>query len=170
MATDLSYKLRAEMNWSYSKENDFGDTSNAATYSFSDTIANGTAGDTADLLYLAAPTITASGTLNLDLSGSLTTPFGDTITMVRVKTVFIKFATDNAATSITVGNGTNPWQGWFGATTHTEKVFAQGVMLHHRPDSTGWLVTAGTGDVLKIVNDDASNAADLLIAIAGCSA
>lgn len=113
-------------------------------------IASGTGDYQADLMYAATRSLAASASDNLDLSGVLTDPLGNVISAVEIVAILIRAASANT-TILTVGNGTNPFIGPFGAGTHTIAVAPGGVALLVNPKA-GWAVTAATADILKITN------------------
>src|SRR5262249_2010652 len=78
--------------------------------------------------------------------------------------------TGTTAVSLQVGNGTNPFINWVGSGAHTVQVRNGGVLFLSAPDATAYAVTAATGDILKILNNDGSTTANVNICIAGCSA
>lgn len=172
MPTSLSSAARCGMTWTFTNPNSaYGDASVSGGYSYSKSLANGTAASQADRIYLGQHTIAASGTLDLDLAGSLTDVFGSVITFARVKAVLIVPASTSTASGFKVGAAAvNQFYGFFNAATDAEKVDATGVFFKSRTDATAWPVTAGTGDLLRVTNLDAANAAVLNVAIVGCSA
>lgn len=115
---------------------------------FSDQIALGTGDDQADEMYHAERTLGGSPD-DIDLAGSLTNALGQTITFVDVVMVFIKNAAANSA--LTIGAAAaNPVALWFGdAASDTEEVQDDGWTFHHAP-KTGWPVTTGTADILRV--------------------
>lgn len=125
-------------------------------------IASGTGDYQADLLYAATRSLATAGTDNLDLSGVLTDPLGNVIAAVEIVAILIRAAAANT-TTLTVGNGTNPFVGPFGAAAHTVAIAPGGVFMMVNP-KTGWPVTAATADILKIVNSAGATAAyDIVI-------
>jgi hypothetical protein len=76
--------------------------------------------------------------------------YGTTLTFVKVKSVTFKAASTNT-TLLTIGNGTNPFVGPFGAGSHTLSIAAGSSIALDAPVS-GWTVTAGTGDIIKVAN------------------
>lgn len=171
MATTLTLSnVQLSLGWTYTNVLSPSSTSNIGSISFRDSLSNGTATDNADLLYVGQHSISASGTLNLDLAGSLTNYFGTSLTFAKIKLVYVGFDTTNTSTSgIVIGNGATPFVGWFGAAAHTEQVMPTGFAMHYRADSTGWPVTATTADILKIANSDSSAAAVINVVIVGTS-
>lgn len=172
MATTLTISnVQSLLSWSYETTQDWGNnTSQAGSFNFQDTLANGTAADQADKIYIAQTTIAAGGTTNLDLAGSLTDVFGNVITFARIKAIAFKLLTTTAASSVSIGGGTNPFINWVGAGTDTVRVLNGGCFLLFTPTATAYAVTAGTGDVLKLVNNDGSNIATYQIVLVGCTA
>lgn len=172
MPTTFSGSLQAKAQWEYTKAD--GTTSVVDSSNFSKTISLtngvGTAG-TGDLMYRISTTIAAGATLNIDLAGSLADVFGTTLTFARIKFFFLHLTTATAASAITVGNGTNPWlMNALSAATTTVSVRNGGFLAFGDPGATAYPVTAGTADVLKLVNADGSNIATVEICIVGGSA
>jgi len=137
-------------------------------YSLSKTFANGTGADEVDTVFHDTRTLTTGASENLDLAGSLTDGFGSTITFAIVKAIFIY--NKSTARILTVGGAaSNQFINWVGDTTDVIKIRPGGFVLLVTPDATGYAVTAGTGDLLKILND-AGSSCDYDIVILGVSA
>ena len=171
MATTYTLSNSARVGWTATNTTSLiPDTTNSGSFNYTANLTNGTGAGSADKLYLAAPTIAASGTLSLDLAGSLTDLFGATITFARVKGIFIKFDDTNTGSSIALGGAASNTATLF-FSDDSDKVIIQktGMFLNCRTDATGWPVTASTGDILKIENLDSSNSVILNIAIWGAS-
>jgi hypothetical protein len=128
-------------------------------------------------------TLTPSQTLSLDLlngSSALLDPFGSILLpIVRVKafaawlynTTYL--GTLYNASEVTLGGGSSPWVGpwgagtkslWSGAANNDGFCHLYGDM---RADATGWVVTPSTAHLLQIVNNDTVNPAMLLLMAAG---
>jgi hypothetical protein len=120
------------------------------------TIDSGLNNFQADLLYAASLTLASGATNNLDLSGSLTDPLGAIIAMVEVTAILISSSNSNT-TDLTIGAGTNPFIGPFGAAAHTITLKPGSDFLITNPNA-GWLVTAATADILKIANGSGATA------------
>ena len=134
-------------------------------YDFTD----GTGSNQADRIWHDQRTLTASSSENLDLAGSLSSVYGASITFATVKAIIIKAASGNT-NDVVVGNAaSNQFVGWFGAAAHTEAVKPGGISIHIAP-ATGWTVTAGTVDQLKILNGGAGTSVTYDIIIIGTSA
>ena len=170
MATSLTATVSASISWTFSNALTGSiNTVNSNQWSYSKSTTNGTgAAGTADLIYAAAGTIAASATLNLDFAGSLASFFGTTITMARMKFLFLHHTTDTTATSLTIGNHANP----LALTSGTDTISLRngGILLFGDSGGTGIAITGGATDALKIVNADGANTATYNVCAIGGSA
>lgn len=131
--------------------------------------------------YASLRTLAASANETLDLNGSLSDLVGNTsIVMVRAKLLFLwllsaaDIAPDGvtvgtAASSILFGNATNGQKFFMDAATDTAVVTNGDFLLATRSDATGWAITNGSTDTVKIVNQDAGLSAIYLIVVGGCA-
>jgi hypothetical protein len=87
---------------------------------------------------------------SLDLNGSLTDGFGNTVNLLHVKLLAL-YRDPLNTTDLTVGAGTNPFLFGMGGTTPTLTLKPGGLILLTYP-STGFPVVASTGDILKVAN------------------
>ena len=118
------------------------------------TIGDGTGAGQANKWYRGYRTLAAGAADNLDLAGSLTDPFGNTLTFTGIKYIAIALVSPDGTKKLTVGNGTNPFNGPL-SSAGTVDVLDEQEFYH--PGASGWTVTAGTGDILKINNPGASS-------------
>lgn len=148
-------------------------TAAAVSITSEDAIAttNGTGAGQADRVFSDRRTLTASSTEDLDLAGGVTDAFGNTITFARIKSIKIKAATANTNTVVIGAAGSNQWTTLLNS-TGTVTLNKGGIFMAAcgSTDSTGWTVTAGTGDLLKIANGGAGTSVTYDITIVGCSA
>lgn len=177
MATTLTASVSAKVGWNFENVLDWGNALNSATFSYTKSLASGTAASQVDVLYVAQGTIAASTNLDLDLAASLADMFGHTITFARVKTLYVELTTDTTSTGLWVGgassNGFANWissAGTFGTDQPRVKVRNGGAFFLSAPDATAYAVTAGTGDILRLTNADGSNVATYKLAVTGASA
>jgi hypothetical protein len=135
-------------------------------------LANGTAAGQADRIFHDRRTLAASATEDLDLAGSLVDPFGATITFARIKALLVAAAAGNTNNVIVGGAASNQFLTWVGAGTHTVTVRPGGLLalLAGGADATGYAVTAGTGDLLRIANSAGGTSVDYDIVLIGASA
>lgn len=87
--------------------------------------------------------------LDLDLQGSLTGPFGDTISFPIVMGIFVKNLSKTAGQNILIGGGTNPVTSWVGASGDIVKVGPGGLFALWSPID-GYTTTASTADILRL--------------------
>lgn len=137
-------------------------------------LADGTAVGQANRVYItpaAGLTLAPSASVNIDLSGIVADALSQPLVLVRVKGFFL-YARSGNTNSVVVGGGTNPWLGWT-----TNGVFGSvapdGLMFMVNPgigSNNGWPVTAGTGDILKLLNGGAGTDVTLDLCIVGADA
>lgn len=131
---------------------------------------NGTGLNAADKLYADTNTLAASANVDVDLAGGLTDALGAALTFARVKALFLQASLSNANNVVIGGAASNQFVGPFGAAAHTFAVKPGGFMGWVAPDATGWPVTAGTGDLLRIANSGAGTSVTYNVVIIGASA
>lgn len=134
-------------------------------------LTDGTAAGQANKVFHDRRTLAASATEDLDLSGVLLDAYGAAITFARVKGLFISAAAGNT-NNVIVGNATsNGWATLLSATgTVTLRPGASFAAIAGVADGTGYAVTAGTGDLLKVANSAGSTSVEYDIVIVGASA
>lgn len=135
---------------------------------FETELADGVEIDEADKLYsLSSQSIADGGTLSIDLKGSLTDPAGAAFTPAKLKALIIRADPTNT-TNLTVGGDANHVPVLSAGTT-TFVLKPGGMFVFVDPSLAGVAVTAGTGDLVKIVNG-AGAAALVDVIIIGTSA
>lgn len=108
------------------------------------TFADGAGALQANVLYQASLAL-AAGAKSLDLNGVLTDSYGSTVSLLRVKGLFVR---NTGVADLTFGAGTTPWVTFLNSTgTVTLKPGA--FLLACAVDATGWAVTASTADLLN---------------------
>lgn len=114
-------------------------------------LANGVAVNQANVLFSNTYAITTGATQSLDLAGGgLTDAFGVALAPARVKCVVITASSSNT-TNLTILGSANAVPILNTAAT-TMTLTPGGIFLACNPSATGWAVTAGTGDIVQIVN------------------
>lgn len=132
-------------------------------------LATGTGSGQADLIFSDTRTIAASSSENLDLAGVLTDPLGATLTIVKLKAIYVRAAAGNTNDVQIGGGASNAPTGLFGTATDYINVKPGGVFLWVAPN-TGVTVTGGTGDILKAANSSSGTGVTYDIIIIGTSA
>lgn len=131
----------------------------------------GTGAGKADKIFSDRRTLAASATEDLDLAGALTDAFGATITLARVKGLYISAAAGNTNNVVVGAASTNAWATFLGAThTMTLRPGASLLLLTGVADAVCYAVTAGTGDLLKVANSAGGTSVTYDIGFVGCSA
>lgn len=130
---------------------------------------SGTGANLADKVWADNRTLTASSTEDLDLAGgSLTDALGAALTFARVRMLIVYAAIANT-NNVVVGGDANAVP-FFGAATHTVTVRPGGLLVLAAPDTTGYAVTAGTGDIIQVANSGAGTSVTYDIVVIGGSA
>lgn len=125
----------------------------------------GSANDSqADLLFSDVRSLTSGSSENLDMAGVLAGPLGGTITAAEVVAIYIEADADNTTNLAFFGAASNAFDGPLGGTTPALTLKPGDCALMASRD--GWTVTAGTGDLLKVVNGSGAAAAYTVLLIA----
>lgn len=130
-------------------------------------VGNGTDVDQASAVYFDDFTIAASGTLDIDLSGSLTDAHGNVLVFTAIKEIMVIAGAANANTIVVGNGGVNSFIGPFGAAAHTLAVGPADRADLTNYSAAGWPVVAGTGDILRLANGGAGTAVTGRIVIVG---
>lgn len=139
-------------------------------------ITAGTGASQADVLYYAERTIGASSNEDLDLTGTLVNNLGQTVTQARIKGLVVLAGPSNPSATRNVNNvvlgasAANQWVTLLNSTgTVTLRPDAFFMAWLGPSDTTGWAVTAGTGDQLRVANSGAGTSVTYQIYVLGCS-
>lgn len=111
--------------------------------------------------------INASSSEALDLSGTLTDVFNNSIAFTKIKAILIKASASNVNDVVVGGAASNGFISWVGGATHQVNVKPGGLLLMVAPDANGFAVTASTADQLKIANSSSGTAVVYDIIIIG---
>lgn len=111
-------------------------------------------------------TLAASGSESIDLAGTLTNRFGQAVTFTRVRGIIVRADPANTNDVVIGGAPSNGFVGPFGAAAHTVQV-RPGDIFAITNQNLGWLVTAGTGDLLRILNSGAGTSVKYKILLMG---
>lgn len=154
-----------------SSTQDLAPVSSPISYSKSVVLSSGTGAGKADRLFSDRRTLAASSTEDLDLAGALTDALGGPASMARVKGVIITAKATNVNNVVVGAASVNAWATLLNATgTLTLRPGASVALMAGAADATGYTVTAGTGDLLKIANSGAGSEVVYDVVIVGASA
>ena len=165
----LTTTIKTIVTADYQGSNDLGTPKFPLNYNINSALATGTGASQADLLFSDQRTLSASGTEDLDLAGSLTDPLGATLTFVKIKAIIIKAASGNTNDVEVKPATSNGFTGPFNDASDTLVIPAGGMIALTAPVS-GWAVTAGTGDLLTITNGSSGTSVTYDIILIGTSA
>lgn len=132
--------------------------------------STGAAINQADRAFADTRTIAASGTDDLDLSGTaLQDVLGANLALVRVKLIAI-YAYAANTNSVVIGNAAaTQFVGPFGSATHTITLPPNGLFMVTAPTAAGWTVGAGASDLLRVANSGAGTSVTYDVVILGSS-
>jgi hypothetical protein len=131
--------------------------------------ASGVALDQADRVYYNRPTIGGSATLSLDLAGALEDVFGDPFVLAKLKLIAIGSELALCPNPINLQRPATNGVPLFLAVSDGIVIAPGGAMVWVAPTLAGVAVTAGTGDLIDIVNTAAGNVQPEIL-IVGASA
>ena len=132
-------------------------------------LTSGTGAGAADMQWSDTRTLNASASESLDLAGSLTGPFGTTLTFARIKLVLV-MAADGNTNDVQVARDASAGAPLFLAASDGIAVKPGGLFLWCAPNAAGVAVTATTGDILTVTNSAGSTSVTYSIVVLGASA
>ena len=130
-------------------------------------ITNGTGANQANAVYIDYFSIAASGTLDIDLSGSLEDAHGNVLVFTAIKEILLAADSTNTNDVILGNGGANSFLGPLGAAAHTITLKPGQRTGMTNYSAAGWSVTAGTGDILRVANSSSGTAVTGAITIVG---
>jgi hypothetical protein len=174
----MTKTFKAEMNfrtiWEYvntpdSSVTDAPSIKDNNTFQLINDLTNGTgARDVASTIYHDIRSLSASSNEEFDLAGGISDSFGDTLTFTIVRGLIVaNLDASSANTVLEIGGATNAFDTFLGDASDKVKVAAGGIFIAYNPTSTGYAVTAGTGDSLKIANTSSDTACSYHLIIIG---
>ena len=178
VTTTVALSLKAAMSKTFELD---GSLSASPKVELSQKLENGNGDDKANQEWADEGTLAASADVDLDLSGGLTDRAGDTVTFTKIKAILIYNTSDLQGTPTEAeihfgggdgGDGTNAFDTWItslapgNAGSEALKVHSGGAIALYAPKD-GYAVTAATGDILRIKNNDGTYQAAYRIIIVG---
>lgn len=152
MTTKLTARVKASISGLFQNLLDQGAAEYPVQVNFALDFADGLGAGQAQRVFTDTRTLAASASEDLDLSGVLADAFGAAIPFTEIKAIFIKAHAANANNLVIGGAASNQFATPFGAGTHTLTLRPGGLFLLAAGDATGYAVTPGTGDLLKVAN------------------
>lgn len=165
----LTTNIKVEVNALQTGSSGLSPTEARHNISYSKTLTDGTTSGKADLAWGKTNTLAASANEDLDLAGSLTGSLGGAATFVKVKSITVLADEGNTNNVVVGGAAATQFVGGFGAATHTFAIPPGGAFMVTAP-ATGWTVTAGSADFLRVANSGAGSTVTYKILVTGTSA
>jgi hypothetical protein len=131
------------------------------------TLTDGTGANGAKSQIFDTRTLSASATEDLDLAGGLSDAFGNLITFTKIRALAITAAAANTNNVLVGGASATQLASLFSAVNDVLIIRPGGGFMVYAPDATGYTVTAGSADLLKIANSAGSTSVTYSIAIIG---
>ncbi len=161
MPDTLSAELSLGLTWLLEDVLDTGTVADTSKLAFATSWRDGTAVDQADQLWHAQQTLAASGVVSLDLTNLARSVFGGSlaISFAKVKAVVLVNLATTSGLDLLVGGagaGGNGWGAPFNNNKDAKLVLPAESALVLVNRKSGWTVTNGSSDVLKIENPQAS--------------
>lgn len=160
-------RLLVDLAVNMSSALDLGSTSSPLKYIRQLDLANGSGANQISKVFHDKRTLSASGTEDLDLAGSLTDPLGASLTFTKIRLMLIYAAPANTNLVVVGGAGSNGFITWVGDATDKVKIRPGGLFLATAPDATGYAVTASTGDLLTVANSSSGTGVTYDIVLLG---
>jgi hypothetical protein len=168
----LTSKLKVSVDAKLTQTLDLAEGTVPMLKEYAAALATGIGAGQADKVWHDQRTLALSTGEDIDLAGTLVDAFGNALTFVKVKGLLVSAAATNA-NNVVVGNAaTNGFVSWVGGATHTVTVRpgATLALFCGQADAAGYAVTAGTADLLRILNGGAGSSVTYDIIIIGTSA
>lgn len=144
--------------------------SDSSGVSFTLDLTDGVGTDQVNRLYYDRRTLSSGTTLDYDLTASLTNRRGESLTFARVKLIMVSNYETASGRIITVGgHPTAAMTGWVGAANDVIKVDAGGSFFLTCPTATGWVITNGTSDQLRVVTSGGGTVTYDLVIMGGAT-
>ena len=162
-----SLQLALSLTGSYAKQVDIDTAVKTISISKSLSLTNGQGDNQGDLLWYDSRQVSSGVPEDLDLAGSLSDLYGQTLTLVELVMLIIHNKSTTAAEQLQIGGDANAVP-IFGATADYLLLGAGGFLVYTAPYDGTITVTAGTGDILQVAA--ASGTIDYDIVVVGRSA
>lgn len=165
MATEVTATFNTTGDGNYNAGAEISSLIDAFTFgsnnfpSLSREYTDGTSDNQFKAYFIDQRALAGSANDDLDLAGGLTNPFGSTITFTVIKELIVAIDTPDGSKNLRVGpqGVANAWQGPFGGVAAANYLTIYHHWLMPPYPWTGYTVTAGTGDILRINNPTGSS-------------
>ena len=149
MASSLAVTLNMILSSVHTNAFDLSTPSENLRLDLTDTLANGTSADQANEMWHDRRSLAAT-TESIDLAGSLTNIFGETLTFTSIVALIIHNRNTTVGHTLTIGGAAANAFTLFADTSDKYVLGPNGVFMVWEPSAAGKTVTAATGDILKM--------------------
>jgi hypothetical protein len=171
MPDTLTAQIKASLHWLFQESLDLATVADDAKLEYDKALADGTADDQADKIWHDSRSLAAAASDDLDLTALTNSIFGSTVSInfAKIKAILLVNLATTAGDDLTVGGAAaQEWTAWVGAAGDKVRVPTDSALLISNR-KTGWTVTDGASDTLRIANIGA-NPVTYKIAVLGTSA
>lgn len=169
MATSLNTIVNLYINAALSNPIDLVTGAGSLEYTKKYQWTNGTTVDKADRVFSDTRTVSASGTDPLDLAGSLTDLYGNTLTFVELRLLYVSASSSNT-NNVRLNRPASNGVPLFLAASDGIDIPPGGEFLWACPADGKVTVTAATGDIINIDNSSSGTSVTYDVIIIGASA
>lgn len=171
MANSFNGKFRVISDFKYSSTVDIGTVVHNVLVDASTPFTNGEGANQAEVAFTDQRTLSASSSEELDLSGTaLQDAFGIDVAFTSIKVMIITAASANTNDVLVGGAASNAWSTWASNATDEVIIVPGGTLALIAPDAAGYVVAAGTGDLLRIENSSSGTSVTYDITLIGIEA
>jgi len=165
LKTSLAFQIAADLTKAFDLGGGTVGQGLARNYGFTD----GAGAGQANRVYQDKNTLAASGTIDVDLSGSLLDVYGDAVVFARIKALVVTAAAGNTNNVVLGGVAAGISTIFAPQTTGTLAVRPGGlfVVACGVADAIGYVVTATTADLLHIINSAGGTGVDYELIVIG---
>lgn len=139
-----------------------GTYSLALPFSYSLTLASGTAANQIDRIFHKRYSLTTTPT-DIDLAGTLVDAFGNAVTFAEIVAIFLKNNSATPGQNVQVGGDAAALVGWVANANDIVQVMPGGCMSVVNPNDPAYAVTGTTADILQLAAAAGTPTADLLV-------
>jgi len=167
----MAFRLRSffELSAELTNPLDLTTPTSALTVARQLALAQGTGAGQADLIWSDTVTIDPSDTEAIDLAGSLSGPLGGTLTFAKLKMIVVAAAAGNT-NNVNVVSDTTNGPLLFLAKGDGIPVKPGGLFVWFDPSAAGVPITAGTADLINLVNSAGGGTVTADVVVVGASA
>lgn len=163
----LNTTLKVSLQATLRKSLDLATAQDPLNFTQTLTLTNGTGANQADQSWHDQRSLASSAYEELDVNGVLADAFGDTLTLARVKVLYVRNLSSDDA--LLIGGAAANALGLFSDNSDKLKLPPGGILLITAPDATG--IAVGSNDKLRLEHSgQTSTSLDYEIVIIGASA